>query len=354
MADCAKARALLMPAACLVAAALLMGCGGGESNGTADETVKNGEAETRTVHHHGGTTKIPADPRRVVTVHDQHGLLPLWSLGFRDIVGSVGSTRDGERFFRRMESHGYSPSDVEWISPWGEPDLEAIAALNPDLIVGVATNEPIYEQLSGIAPTVLMNPWRDAPLREIVMDYARLVGLEDEADRLEAEYQEKLDALREAVDEPHELVISLIGYGAHGGAELGQFYAVGSDGHPVEAILRKIGFARPAEQLAVDERTYYSVERLRDHDGHLLLRMTHDQGSSSDDERHSQAIQGSPLWNQLTAVRLGQAIDLDGEAMVGGGYDPYITASERLLEIVEKADTSGDLSHMVVATPDDS
>ncbi len=341
-----------MTAAALAVAVLLTGCGNGDVSGTGEDEVKSREAETHSIHHHAGVTEIPADPKRVVTVHDQHGLLPLWSLGFRNIVGSVGALRDGEPFFRRMDAHGYQPEGVEWIGPWGEPDLEAIAALDPDLIVGVSTNESIYEQLSGIAPTVLMDPWRDAPLREIVMDYAELVGLEDEVDRLEGEYQEKLEALRMAVDEPGELVVSLIGYGAHGGAELGQFYAVGDDGHPVEAILRKTGFARPAQQLAVDERTYYSVERLREHDGHLLLRMTHDQGSSRDDERHSQAIKGSPLWQQLTAVQLGQAIDLNGEAMVGSGYDPYITAAEQLLEIIEKADTGGDLSHLVVATPE--
>lgn len=347
----ARVRNTCILAVCFVAASLLTACSGEEDAKGGEEASQNSETETRMIEHSAGTSEIPADPQRVVTVHDQHGLLPLWSLGFRNIVGSVGAISEGQRYFRRMEANGYKPTDVEWISPYGEPDLEAIAALDPDLIVGVSTNDSIYDQLSGIAPTVLMNPWRDAPLSEIVRDYAELVGLEHKVEKLEAEYQENLEALKTAVNEPSEVVISLIGYGADGGAELGQFYTIGSDTHPVEAILREVGFARPAQQLAVDERTYYSVEHLRDHDGHLLLRMTYDQGASEDSEKHSQAIQGSPLWDQLTAVQLDQAIDLNGETMVGSGYDPYINASKLLRDIIENASTDSALSHLVVATP---
>lgn len=348
----------IMRSACVVlfilaVAAFGFAGGSGESSEPTDGGEQTESGQTRTIEHYGGrVTEVPVNPRRVVTVRDQHGIFPLWQLGFRNIVGSAGSIdENGEPYFRRMEAHGFDPSGVEWVGRYGEPDLEAIAALNPDLIIGARTDEEIYDQLSSIAPTVLMDPWRDAPLREIMMDYAEVFGLEEAVDRLESQYEENLARLREAAGDPSEIVISLISTAASGGTEVGQFYAIGTASHTVEAVLREVGFARPAPQLAVDTRTYYSVERIREHDADLLLRMTSRQGADEEME-NTRAVKGSPLWDQLNAVQKGQAYDVNGEATVGGGYAPYITFTETLMGLLEGLDTSGDLSHVEIAIPD--
>jgi iron complex transport system substrate-binding protein len=107
-----------------------------------------------TVQHAFGETTVPAEPRRVVTVGytEQDTLLAL------DVV-PVGVT----------EWYGDQPSAV-W--PWAQDELgdarptvldasdginvEAVAALEPDLIVGTnaGLDEDVYEALSGIAPTI--------------------------------------------------------------------------------------------------------------------------------------------------------------------------------------------------------
>lgn len=306
------------------------------------------EATRMFVDDFGHEVEVPAEPQRVVTLQDQHALFTLWQLGFRSIVGSACATDgNGEPYFRRMAAHGFEATGIECIGVYGEPDLEKILALRPDLIVGTWGDEEIYDQLSRIAPTVILNPWDDAPLYDIVMRYATLVGREDAVDELKAEYEENLARLREMVGDPSEIVVSTIVTAASGGAEPGQFYI--PDG-AIADVLREVGFARPAVQLQQEGRTYYSVEQIRNHDADLLIRVTFGQAADQE-EANTRAVLESPLWRQLNAVQKGQAVDVDGEATVGGGYLPYIAFTRVLMELIDGLDTSGDLSHVEVATP---
>lgn len=297
----------------------------------------------------GHEVEIPAEPQRVVTLQDQHALFTLWQLGFRNIVGSACATDgSGKPYFRRMAAHGFEATSVECIGIYGEPDLEKILALRPDLIVGTWGDEEIYDQLSRIAPTVVLNPWDDAPLYDIVMRYATLVGREDAVHELKAEYEENLARLREMVGDPSEIVVLTIMTAASGGAEPGQFFIPAGT---IADVLREVGFARPAVQLQQEGRQYYSVEQIRNHDADLLIRITTAQAADQE-EANTRAVLESPLWQQLNAVQKGQAVDVDGEATVGGGYLPYIAFTRVLMELIDGLDTSGDLSHVEVATPD--
>jgi len=90
-------------------------------------------------------------------------------------------------------------SDVAPVGTVPEPDLEAIAALKPDLILGTESrHSELYEQLSAIAPTVFIasqaDPWREnatligeALGREDEVA-GLLTGVDDECARLKSEY----------------------------------------------------------------------------------------------------------------------------------------------------------------------
>jgi len=345
----------------LLLLALLVGCvvpapaettdPAAEATSAPEEEAAGTECEEgfRPYEHTAGVTCVPEDPQRVVTLQDQNAMLPLWELGFRNIIGSVGALDgDGERYFRRMAEHGYDPTGVEWISEYGEPNLEAITALEPDLIVGQSYQEEIYDLLSEIAPTVLIDPF-DGSLQEVMLRYGELVGLEDEVERLEADYQRGLADLREAAGDPNDVVISVIVTAASGGAQPGQFYVSGPFG-AVEGVLREAGFARPAPQLEVEERTYYSVESLPEHDADLLMRITFRQ-NADEEEENTRAVKESALWDLLNAVQKDQAVDINGEATIGTGYSPRLTFIETLMGLLENLDTSGDLPQVDVATP---
>lgn len=355
----------------LVLLALLVACGeqpAVEEAAPAEEAVPAAESESaedvveeeavatecdegfRPYEHFGGVTCIPDNPQRVVTLQDQLGLLPLWELGFRGFAGSVGAfDGNGEPYFRRMAEQGFDPVDVEFIGNYSKPNLEGIATVNPDLIVAFEWQVDMYDLLSEIAPTVLMVDPSTVTLQEGMLNFGRLVGLEGEVERLEAEYQQALADLREAAGDPSEIVISKIETAAGGGAEVGQFY-INARG-ATERILREVGFARPAPQLAVEnDRVYYSVELLPEHDADLLMRIVTRQGADEEVE-NTQAILGSPLWEQLNATQKGQAVDVNGEMTYGFAYSPSVNYINTLIDLLEDLDTSGDLSTVEIATP---
>jgi len=143
---------------CVLALVLLAGCGSsGESgDGAGNEaTASAGDgAFPAKVEHKYGTTTVPARPRRIVSVGltEQDTIL---ALGYKPIATT--------------EWYGEQPSAV-W--PWARAALgdskpavlhtddgfefEKIAALRPDLIVGVNSgmSKGDYEKLSRLAPTI--------------------------------------------------------------------------------------------------------------------------------------------------------------------------------------------------------
>lgn len=133
-----------------VAATLALSACGSSAEDPAEASAQgSGAAGTRSIDHVLGTTEVPADPQRIVTLDTPH-LDTALSLGLTP-VGSVQS--DVATGF--PEYLGERTDGVEAVGTIEEPNLEAIAALEPDLILSSSVrHEAIYDQLSGIAPTV--------------------------------------------------------------------------------------------------------------------------------------------------------------------------------------------------------
>jgi len=113
------------------------------------------------VTHARGTTEVPDAPQRVVVLEPLE-LDTAVALGVTPVGAAVASNVAGVPAYL----------GVEGVTPVGtvpEPDLEAIAALTPDLILGTESRHSrLYEQLSAIAPTVFMatqsDPWQQNAL----------------------------------------------------------------------------------------------------------------------------------------------------------------------------------------------
>ncbi|WP_245687706.1 ABC transporter substrate-binding protein [Rhodococcus phenolicus] len=102
-----------------------------------------------TVEHAMGSTVVDGTPERIVVIDSPH-LDALVALG----ITPVGATESGAA----AGFPGYLADELDGTTSVGltmEPDLEAIANLAPDLIIGAKVrHEALYEQLSAIAPTV--------------------------------------------------------------------------------------------------------------------------------------------------------------------------------------------------------
>jgi iron complex transport system substrate-binding protein len=146
-------RSIRAALAALLALVALAGCGSSDDGGAPPAAIRSSVFPV-TVAHRFGTTTVPAAPRRIAVV----------GLTEQDIVLALG-----EKPIATTEWYGEHPYAV-W--PWARRalgtakptvlsskdgfQLERIAALRPDLIIG--TNAGIkradYRKLSAIAPTI--------------------------------------------------------------------------------------------------------------------------------------------------------------------------------------------------------
>ncbi|MGH3565652.1 MAG: ABC transporter substrate-binding protein [Pseudonocardia sp.] len=136
-------------------AALLVGACTSES----DRPDDGGASGSRPITHAMGTTTVPTDPQRVVVLDIQELDVAL-SLG----VIPVGATRTTVAEALPSFLAGKAPAaKIVTVGTIAEPNLEAIAALQPDLILSSKfRHEDIYPQLSAIAPTVFAERTGDA------------------------------------------------------------------------------------------------------------------------------------------------------------------------------------------------
>jgi iron complex transport system substrate-binding protein len=116
-----------------------------ESNNTS-QTFKE-----KTIVHDFGTTKLKKVPKRIVILDNLYGeiLNPL------DItpVGATTGQADSQEFSTLFKKQ-YKDAKVVSVGWQGNPDLDKIAELKPDLILMTGEQEDLYDELSEIAPTV--------------------------------------------------------------------------------------------------------------------------------------------------------------------------------------------------------
>lgn len=116
-----------------------------ESN-QASQTFKE-----KTIVHDFGTTELKKAPKRIVILDNLYGeiLDPL------DItpVGATTGQSDSQEFSTLFKKQ-YKDAKVVSVGWQGNPDLDKIAELKPDLILMTGEQEDLYDELSEIAPTV--------------------------------------------------------------------------------------------------------------------------------------------------------------------------------------------------------
>ena len=116
-----------------------------ESNNTS-QTFKE-----KTIVHDFGTTELKKVPKRIVILDNLYGeiLDPLHITP----VGATTGQADSQEFSTLFKKE-YKDAKVVSVGWQGNPDLDKIAELKPDLILMTGEQEDLYDELSEIAPTV--------------------------------------------------------------------------------------------------------------------------------------------------------------------------------------------------------
>ena len=283
----------------------LAGCGGasGSEPAAADTASGSGSAEsadTRAVAHDRGETQVPAEPQRVVVLDSPH-LDAALSLGVTP-VGSVQSAVDeGLPAYLGDRTEG-----VELVGTIEEPDLEAIASLQPDLILSATVrHEQIYDQLTQIAPTVFTagsgTNWREG--FELVAD---ALGRAEAGDAALAEYDERVDAVGAAIG-ADDVSASIVRFLPDETRLYGPQTFSGS-------VLTDVGFDLPALEYDEYSMAYISPEQIGLADADVVFSTAYGDAAATTRD----AV--TAVWQTLPAVQNGCQFDVDdGEWMIGIG-----------------------------------
>ncbi|PRO66603.1 siderophore ABC transporter substrate-binding protein [Alkalicoccus urumqiensis] len=168
------------------------------SDGAENEEENSG---TITVEHDLGTTDVPKEPETIV-VFDYGVLDTLDTFGVEPAAVPQGNI---PAYLSEYEGEAYENAGTLF-----EPDFEAIYDMEPDLIlIGGRTGEA-YEELSEIAPTVLMSVDAAdyiASFEEQTTLLGDIFGEEEAAEEAVASVQDGLDELTEEAPEGEGLMV---------------------------------------------------------------------------------------------------------------------------------------------------
>lgn len=300
---------------CWLVLLALSGCGGSSGGAQGDPA-----GETRLVENALGETRVPAEPRRIVDLAGGAGVDRLLTLGVVPVAsyGAVGDRTGAPRWFEDVEwPVEVEAGQIENITTAEESvDIEKIAALEPDLIIGYDYSfDGIREELSRIAPCVGITPTNGPEWKESFRKTAEAVGREDRYRAWLESYESRLEELRSRT--AAEGTVSLLWNGDPAAVRI---YASGSQ---PGAIVEEAGFRLP-EIARVDDGTgvtspNVSLEKIPELDADAVFVMT-DQEQAPEALEEFEATYGvNPLWRRLEAVREDRVYPVDIYLWTNGG-----------------------------------
>lgn len=222
--------------------------------------------DTRTITDDAGrTVEIPADPQRIASLHDLFFSVPLIELGVLPVASHGRVVIDGQPFMRSskmLTGVDFDTAPITFLGTGTEIDPEAVAAVDPDLIILSTNQDP--EAFASIAPTVLLDFDRSDKF-ELYERLAEITGTEDKLKLLEARYAQQLSQIKTLVDTP-EISVNVLAVVEGQVRSYRHFAALGR-------LLDEAGFAMPEAVKTVEFGKYadFSPERLPELDADLIL-----------------------------------------------------------------------------------
>ncbi len=248
-----------------------------------------------------GEVKVPAEPKRIVVL-DNGALDNLLALGVTP-VGAATVSLD-KPFFSYL---GDKTSGIEKVGTIDQPNLEAIAALKPDLILGTKDqHEAIHSKLMEMAPTVFVETmgldWKGN-----LKLHAEAVGKAQEAEKLIADYEKRVaDFQAKMGDKIGKTEVSVLRMNAdHVRIYLSESYS--------GKFIEELGFPRPKAQSEKDFAKKATEEQIADMDGDVIFWFSRDQENIM-----TTKLKGNPLWATLKAVQAGNVYEVSTDPWLSG------------------------------------
>lgn len=285
-------------------------------------------AQTRTIVDDADrSVEIPVDPQRIVALRGESITTPLIELE-ANLIGAAGRVDEGvyggQPYVRGavdVLDFRFEGSGITWVGSPNGFDIEAIAALTPDLILIAPHQAEFTEQLSLIAPAVVVDT--SGTRRALLDRYRFLADITNRLDVFETRlglWNERVARFRtqleEAVGDPAAISV-VVADAAEGQFTVFRHYDAMTE------VLYALGFSTPDLVETIEDRHYIeiSAERIQEIDADFMI--------SNYDARPTQAIiarraefdAALPSWRQvLHAPRNNQHIFIHRDEMRGTSF----------------------------------
>ncbi|MGL4736678.1 MAG: ABC transporter substrate-binding protein [Cellulosilyticaceae bacterium] len=290
----------------LVLALGLVGC---TTSSTESSQVPSTESsqETRTVTDIRGNVEIPVNPQRIVDISGASDILSL--LGY-EVIGTANSDGYDYTKFPSYLEGVLGHAQILGYSMLAEMDVEAIIGLNPDLIVISTVQEKMYEQLSKVAPVVMIE-MKQMDWKEDFMHIAQIFGEEEKAVAWIDTYLAKAAVVGDKIKAEQGGGSSYLAFLASGGS-LFIF-----DGAGLGTILYDdMGLAKP-EGMPMQEDMSLPVvtfEGLAQINADYIFAIATDEDLAT--------LTASSIWKGTEAVKKGNVVTLPASPYFNQGYSP--------------------------------
>jgi iron complex transport system substrate-binding protein len=299
---------------------VLAGCGKQEQAASTTEKDAGNKEETRIVKHAMGETEIKGTPKRVVVLTNE-GTEALLALGVKP-VGATRAFTGGGTWYKHIEKEMEGVQDV---GTEHQPNIEAIAALKPDLILGnKMRQEKVYEQLSAIAPTVFSETLRGEWKNNFKL-YAEAVNKKAEGDKVIADFDKRVEEFKKKAGDKLSTKVSLVRFMP---GKIRIYYNDTFAG----IIFKQIGLARPESQNKDDFAEEVTKERIPEMDGDVMFYFTYETGNGEASKLEKEWT-SDPLWKNLNVVKNNKAYKVDDVIWTTAGG---VKAANLLMDDLEK------------------
>ena len=285
-----------------VTSVMLMGCG---NTGSAEDNSSKGN--TITVTDVRGNVEIPADPQRIVDLSGNSDILSI--LGYK-VVGTANSDAYDYTKFPSYLEDTLSGAKILGYSMQDTMDIEAVMNLNPDLIVISTVQEKMYDALSEIAPTVMIQlealNWKDD-----VRALGKVFGKEDVANEWIANYEAKAKDAGDKIKAKYGDDTTYLSFLASGG----QFFVFDGAGFG-DVLYKDMGLAKPE---GMPEQTNISLPVVT-YEGLAAIKADYIFAIATEEDLAQ--LEANSIWNNLPAVKNGNVVILESSPYFNQGYSP--------------------------------
>lgn len=320
--------------AAIAGSALLLSACGSDTDSASEETAPGGDASSVEIEDNNGTQEISLPPTSVVAT-DNRTFETLSDWGVELTAAPLDLV---------PESIAYSGNeDIVNLGMHREPDLEAVVAVEPDLIINGQRFDQYYDDFADLAPDasiVSLDPRDGEPfddeLKRQVTTLAQIFDKEDEAQTL----ADDLDAATERVTGAYDSSETVMAVNTSGG-EIG--FIAPEVGRAIGPLYPVLGLTPALEvEGASDDHQGddISVESIAESNPDWILVMDRDAAISADDPDFHPAneiLEGSEALANVTAVQKGQIVYMPADTYENEGIQTYTEFLNEFADALEAA-----------------